>query len=135
MPDILFALLGNTLLLAVLLLAQPLWRDVKHGMAYTLSSFDKRRPPTLGERRLAMVKNNQMETLALLGSFAILALATPAPEAATGLWAFIHIGSRIAYALVSLAGIPYLRSGFWTVSVAALAVMAYPIAAAALGGS
>ena len=126
MTELSLALLANSLLLGVLLLLQPIWRDIRHGVAYTVGTFDTRRPETVFERRLVMVVRNQIEALGLLVPVAILLLMhvqMEHPFLSTA--AVAHPVSRVFYAIVSLAGIPYLRSLSWTVSFVAWGLIAW----------
>ncbi len=126
MTELSLALFANSILLGVILLLQPLWRDIKHGMAYTVGTFDERKPETVFERRLVMVVRNQIEALALLLPLAVLLFTVDAIESTLLAYAAIaHMASRVLYALVALAGIPLLRSLFWTVSFAASGVIAW----------
>ncbi|MEM8553059.1 MAG: MAPEG family protein [Pseudomonadota bacterium] len=126
MTELSIAVFANSMLLGVLLLLQPLWRDIRHGMAYTVGTFDERKPETVLERRLVMVVRNQIEALSLLLPLAVLLFTQGAVESALLAYAAIaHVASRTLYAVVALAGIPLLRSLFWTVSFAALGVIAW----------
>ena len=70
---------------------------------------------------------NMLENLVLLAALlAAAALAgTPPPALALGLNVFLF--ARLAYWLVYLAGIPYLRTAVWTVGVVGLGLMAWAI--------
>ena len=73
--------------------------------------------------RAARAHRNMLENLVL---FAILVLAAVLADKTNGttlLGAQIFFWARVAYALVYLAGIPWLRTGVWAVSVVGLAMI------------
>ncbi|MEO1300103.1 MAG: MAPEG family protein [Cyanobacteria bacterium J06636_16] len=123
------ALYTNSILLAIILLMQPFWRDIKQGMAYTLSNFDERRDEGIFARRLDMVRSNQIEALGLLIPICILAFSVDMERPIAAYAAYVHIAARMLYAIVSLAGIPVARSLFWTVSYVAWGVIAWTVLA------
>ncbi len=126
MTELSLAIFANMILLGVIILLQPLWRDIRHGLAYTVGTFDERKPETMFERRLVMVVRNQIEALGLLLPAAILLFANDGGESIVLSYAALaHIGSRVLYTLVALAGVPLLRSLFWTVSFAAWGAVAW----------
>jgi uncharacterized MAPEG superfamily protein len=113
--------LWNALLLAALLVAQLLVRVIKTGPIYSISNFDERVDEGVFARRLAMVRSNQVEALSLWVPVVVLA-AIVIPEFThphDSVIAAAFLIARLAYAAVSLAGIPLLRSGVWTVGFAA----------------
>src|SRR3974377_1022688 len=73
--------------------------------------------------RAARAHRNMLENLVL---FAILVIAAPLAEKTNGttlLGAQIFLYARIAYALVYIAGLPWIRTGVWAVSVVGLAMI------------
>ncbi|UWR21212.1 MAPEG family protein [Sulfitobacter sp. S190] len=117
----------NVILLGALLLLQPLVRDIKVGFKYTISNFDERVDEGIFANRLAMVRSNQIEALMLWVPIVLLAVIV-IPDLShphLGLIARVFLAARLAYVAVSLAGIPLLRSGAWTVGYAAWAYLAW----------
>ena len=100
----------NAVLLGGLLMAQPLTRVSILGWGYGLSSMDTRVDEGRFSRRLAMVKNNQLEALVFFVPIVLLARwhALDHPHLPAIALAFA-IG-RTLYAAVSLAGIPVART-------------------------
>lgn len=126
MNALISATLWNVALFAALLVMQPLVRDVAVGMRYTLSNFDERVDEGVFARRLAMVRSNQIEALVLWIPLIFIAgaaggLAHPHLD----LIATVFLGARVAYAAVSLAGIPLLRSAAWAVGFLATAYLGW----------
>jgi len=121
MESLISITLWNVVLLGALLLLQPLVRVIKTGLKYAISNFDERISEGVFARRLAMVRSNQVEALALWVPVVVIAAAV-APEFAhphASLIAAVFLIARLAYATVSLAGIPLFRSGAWIVGFAA----------------
>ncbi len=112
-------LLFNVALLALLLLMQPLMRSAKLGLRYALSNLDERVDEGVLARRLAMVKRNQIEALAVLVPLVLVAPGLAASHPQAGWAASTFLLARLAYTAVSLAGIPVLRSTAWVIGFAA----------------
>jgi uncharacterized MAPEG superfamily protein len=112
--------LWNVVLLGVLFSLQPMVRVLGSSPKYALSNLDNRIEEGVFARRLAMVRSNHGEALALWVPV-VLILAVVAPDLAhpqLSLIATIFLIARLAYTAVSLAGIPLLRSGAWIVGFA-----------------
>jgi len=73
--------------------------------------------------RAARAHRNMLENLVLFAALVLVAVAADRTNATTLLGAQIFLYARIAYALVYVAGIPWLRTGVWAVSVAGLAMI------------
>lgn len=73
--------------------------------------------------RAARAHRNMLENLVLFAALVLVAVAAGRTNATTLLGAQIFLGARIAYALVYLVGIPWLRTGVWGVSVVGLAMI------------
>ena len=74
--------------------------------------------------RAQRAHRNMLESLVLFAVLVLVAVAAGKTNSMTLLGAQIFLWARIAYALVYYAGIPWLRTGVWAVSVAGL-VMIY----------
>ncbi len=70
--------------------------------------------------RAARAHRNMLENLVLFGILILIATTTGHTNAMTALGAKIFLWARIAYLLIFLAGIPWLRTVSWVVSVAGL---------------
>ena len=66
---------------------------------------------------------NMLESLVLFAALALAAVAAGRANAMTALGADLFLGGRAAYALIYLAGIPWLRTGAWGVAMAGLVLM------------
>lgn len=78
-------------------------------------------PPFTGwAGRAYRAHHNMLENLALFAALVLIAVAAGKTNATTLLGAQLFFWARLAYAFVYLAGIPWLRTAVWTVSVIGL---------------
>ncbi len=63
---------------------------------------------------------NMLENLVLFAALVLIAVASNKTNQTTLLGAQIFFWARVVYAAVFLAGIPWLRTGVWTVSLIGL---------------
>ncbi|TAN53905.1 MAG: hypothetical protein EPN19_08635 [Betaproteobacteria bacterium] len=73
--------------------------------------------------RAARAQRNMVENLLLFAILVLIAVAAGRTNAATLLGAQLFFWARLAYAGVYIAGIPWLRTGVWTVSVVGMIVI------------
>jgi uncharacterized MAPEG superfamily protein len=73
--------------------------------------------------RAARAHRNMLENLVLFAVLVLAAVVAGKTNATTLLGAQIFLVARIAYALVYVAGIPWLRTATWGVSVVGLAMI------------
>jgi uncharacterized MAPEG superfamily protein len=73
--------------------------------------------------RAARAHRNMIENLVLFAALVLVAVAAGKTNDATLLGAQIFLWARLAYAVVYVAGISWLRTGVWTVSVVGLAMI------------
>lgn len=66
---------------------------------------------------------NMLESLVLFAALVLVAVVAGKTNATTLLGAEIFLWARVAYAIVYLAGVPWLRTGVWFVSVIGLALI------------
>ena len=67
--------------------------------------------------RAARAHRNMLENLVLFAALVLVAVAAGRTNAMTLLGAQLFVWARLAYAIVYVAGIPWLRTGVWFVSV------------------
>ncbi len=70
--------------------------------------------------RAARAHRNMLESLVIFAILVFAAFLTQRANAQTALGAAIFFWARVAYAFVYVAGIPWLRTGVWAVSVVGL---------------
>ena len=73
--------------------------------------------------RAARAHHNMLENLVLFAALVLVAVAAGRTNSTTLLGAQLFFWARLAYALVYLAGIPWLRTALWLVSVVGLALI------------
>ena len=73
--------------------------------------------------RAARAHRNMLENLVLFAALVLVAAIADKTNSTTLLGAQIFLYARIVYALVYIAGIPWLRTAVWTVSVVGLAMI------------
>ncbi len=78
-------------------------------------------PPCTGwAGRAYRAQHNMLESLVLFAALVLVAVVTDKTNATTLLGAQLFFWARLAYAGIYLAGIPWLRTGVWLVSVVGL---------------
>ena len=70
---------------------------------------------------------NMIENLVLFAALVLIAAAAGKANAATALGALIFFWGRLAYAVIYLIGIPWLRTLAWFVSVIGMAMIAWEL--------
>ena len=73
--------------------------------------------------RAARAHGNMLQSLVLFATLVLVAQATGKLNAMTALGAQLFFWGRIAYALVYMAGVPWLRTAVWTVSIIGLVLI------------
>lgn len=115
-------LLGWTLVLALVQILLPAhFRNRETGIAYNTGPRDDAGPP-VGQltARLRRAQQNLFETLPLFAA-AVLIAHVAGREGASTLWgAWLYAVGRLIYLPIYAAGIPYLRSLVWVVSLIGL---------------
>jgi uncharacterized MAPEG superfamily protein len=70
--------------------------------------------------RAQRAHHNMLESLVLFAALVLIAVVTNKTNSATLLGAQLFFWARLVYAFVYIAGIPWLRTAVWTVSVIGL---------------
>lgn len=68
---------------------------------------------------------NMIENLVLFAALVLIAAAAGKANATTAMGAMIFFWARLAYAVIYIAGIPWLRTVAWFVSVIGMAMIAW----------
>jgi len=85
-------------------------------------------PPATGwAGRAARAHRNMIENLVLFAALVLIAAVAGKTSDMTLLGAQIFFWARLVYALVYLAGVPWLRTGVWFVSVIGLALIFFAL--------
>jgi uncharacterized MAPEG superfamily protein len=67
--------------------------------------------------------HNMLENLVLFAALVLVSVVSQKTNGTTLLGAQLFLWARVAYAVIYLAGIPYLRTAAWLVSIAGLLVI------------
>lgn len=113
----------NVVLLGVLLLSQPLARTLSSGLGYALSTLDERVDEGVVSRRLAMIVRNQVEAITLWAPIALIGQQAALSHPHLAAISVVFLTARVAYAIISLIGIPVLRTASWIVGFFAWAYL------------
>jgi len=70
---------------------------------------------------------NMIENLVLFAALVLVAAAAGKANATTAMGAMIFFWARLAYAVIYVAGIPWLRTISWFVAVVGMAMIAYEL--------
>ena len=70
---------------------------------------------------------NMVENLVLFAALVLIAAAAGKANATTAMGAMIFFWARLAYAIIYVAGIPWLRTVAWFVSVIGMAMIAWAL--------
>jgi uncharacterized MAPEG superfamily protein len=80
-----------------------------------------REPPAASSvGRAQRASQNMIESLVPFAVLVFVAELTNRTNASTGLGAEVFFAARVVYSIVALAGLPWLRTAVWCVSIAAL---------------
>ena len=78
--------------------------------------------------RAARAHRNMLESLVLFAALVLVAQAAGRLNEMTALGAHLFFWARLVYAVVYLAGIPWLRTAIWAVSMVGLALIVLQLA-------
>lgn len=130
MIDLGAALLVNTALLMTLHGLQVVARATEHGVNYALSNLDANKSESKFQKRTSRVARNQLEFVAALSALMTLAQFQSAELTEADLYSSMIIGARAAYIVITLLGLPFLRSASWLAGFTALVLFALDIVSA-----
>ena len=77
--------------------------------------------------RAARAQRNMLENLILFAILVLVAVIADKTNSATLMGAQIFLCARVVYALVYIAGIPWLRTAIWGLSVVGLAMIVFQL--------
>ena|ERR1700761_5722267 len=115
-------LLAWTLVLALIQVLLPaLLRNRETGIPYNTSARDQPGAP-VGRitGRLMRAQNNLFETLPVFAAAVLIAHVAGRDDAHTALGAWLYLIARVVYVPLYAAGVPYVRSLVWVVSLAGI---------------
>ncbi|HXS04446.1 MAG TPA: MAPEG family protein [Rhodanobacter sp.] len=100
----------------------------QRGLGWAASARDEVKPPLSGiGGRLDRARANFLETFPLYAAVVLAAQLLQHHDAMTVLGAQLYFWARLAYVPVYAAGIPYLRTLIWAVSIVGIALVLVPL--------
>jgi uncharacterized MAPEG superfamily protein len=118
-PELMWLLWAVALTFAQMLVAVS-GATLQVGLPRLVGNREGLAPCTGWAGRAQRAHHNMLESLVLFAALVLIAAATNKTNATTLLGAQLFFWARLAYAFVYLAGIPWLRTVVWTVSVIGL---------------
>jgi len=123
-PDLKYLLLSTILCFAQVLIAAT-GANTQVGLP-TLAGNREALPEMLGwAGRARRAHLNMLENLVLFAALVLIAAAAGKANATTAMGALIFFWGRLAYTVIYLIGIPWLRTLAWFVSVIGMAMIAW----------
>ena len=121
-PELVWLLWALALAFAQMLVA-VLGATAQVGLPALAGNREGLAPCTGWAGRAARAHHNMVENLVLFAALVLIAVVTNKTNSTTLLGAQLFFWARLAYALVYLAGIPWLRTLVWLVSVVGLVLI------------
>jgi uncharacterized MAPEG superfamily protein len=96
----------------------------QRGLGWAASPRDDARAPLAGiAGRLDRARGNFLETFVFFAALVLMVVALQRQSATTALGAELYFWARLVYLPVYAAGIPYLRTLVWAVSIVGLVML------------
>ncbi|HTS90378.1 MAG TPA: MAPEG family protein [Stellaceae bacterium] len=121
-PDLKF-LVWSVALTAVQMVVAVLFAIQQVGLPRLAGNRDGLPAATGMAGRAQRAHRNMLESLVLFAALVLVAQVIGKANAATALGAQLFFWGRLAYAIVYLAGVPWIRTGVWAVSVVGLVMI------------
>jgi len=118
-PELMWLLWAVALAFAQMLVAVS-GATLQVGLPMLAANREGLAPCTGWAGRAQRAHHNMLESLVLFAALVLIAVVTSKTNATTLLGAQLFFWARLAYAFVYLAGIPWLRTAVWFVSVIGL---------------
>jgi uncharacterized MAPEG superfamily protein len=100
----------------------------QRGLPWAASPRDEIKPPLAGiGGRLDRARGNFLESFPLFAAVVLAGIALQRHDGITALGAQLYFWARVAYVPVYAAGIPYLRTLIWLVSIAGIVMLLIPL--------
>jgi uncharacterized MAPEG superfamily protein len=116
-------LVWTVLLTFVQMLVAVMGATLQVGLPALAGNREALAPCTGWAGRAVRAHHNMLENLVLFAALVLVAIAAGRTNSTTLLGAQLFFWARLVYALVYLAGIPWLRTAVWLVSVIGLALI------------
>ena len=97
---------------------------IQRGVSWNTSARDVAPAPLTGVGgRFERAYRNMLETFPFFAAAVLAVVATQHTSAHTALGAELYLGARLLYVAIYAAGIPYLRTIVWSVSMAGIVMV------------
>ena len=120
-------LVWSVLLAFVQMLVAVAGATAKVGLPALAGNREGLAPCTGWAGRAARAHHNMLESLVLFAALVLAALVAGRTNSATLLGAQLFFWARLVYAVIYVAGIPWLRTAVWLVSVIGLALIFFQL--------
>ncbi len=117
--DLQMLLWSIALCLVQMLLAVMLYQS-QVGLPALAGNREGLKPPTGMADRAHRAHRNMLENLVLFAALVLMAAITGRANEWTALGSIVFFWARLAYAVIFVAGIPWLRTAAWLVSIVGL---------------
>jgi uncharacterized MAPEG superfamily protein len=125
-PDLTFLVWATALTFAQSIIA-VLGAQVAVGIPALAGNRENLPPITGWADRAARAHRNMLESFALFAALVLVAQVTGKANATTALGSELFFWARLIYVPVFVIGIPWLRTGIWSVSVIGLVLIFLPL--------
>jgi len=125
-PDLKY-LLFSTILCFVQVLIAASGANTQVGLNTLAGNRDSLPDITGWAGRAKRAHLNMIENLVLFAALVLIAAAAGKANATTAMGAMIFFWARLAYAIIYVIGIPWLRTAAWFVSVIGMAMIAWAL--------
>lgn len=125
-PDLKY-LLFSTILCFVQVLIAASGANTQVGLNTLAGNRDSLPDMTGWAGRAKRAHLNMIENLVLFAALVLIAAAAGKANATTAMGAMIFFWARLAYAIIYVIGIPWLRTVVWFISVIGMAMIAWPL--------
>lgn len=116
-------LVWSVILMFAQMLVAAAGANLQVGLPALAGNREDVRPATGWAGRARRAHLNMLENLVLFAALVLVAQVAGKTNAMTLLGAQLFFWGRLAYALVYVAGVPWLRTGVWAVSVVGMALI------------
>ena len=121
-PELMWLLWAVALTVVQMLIAVT-GATLQVGLPMLASNRDGMPPLTGWARRAERAHRNMLESLVLFAALVVIAVLSNKTNSATLMGAQIFVWARLAYALIYLVGIPWLRTLVWFASIIGLVII------------
>jgi uncharacterized MAPEG superfamily protein len=110
------------------IIVQATLSTAQRGLSFNAGPRDGEAPPVSAvTARVERALRNFLETFPLFAAAALAVTLAHQSNGTTALGAQLYVGARVAYLAIYAAGVPFLRTAVWTVSMVGLAMVLTPL--------